>query len=520
MEEKFFFGYLYSNRVIRPLKFRVWNHKTIYRDHELVRHCDLRIKFDDGRALEWNLKYTPPGSSYSHPEGPVLSFKIGAKNIKAIIDDPDEKNFTLHTNLTRAWSSRFGIIRWLTKTFRCEVDEIHFGNELKYHFDDLNNWDQLESVRSLHIDSYDDSKWLQTFLSARKNKNLKTSIHRLNYLQQLPLCLLKSIEVNYITSNLSALNQDDFIEYASAALKCTKEMVEFNIPNFTADQVNIFRSRLNLSDDIQPLNEHYKHHCYREKEMNPTSALYSIRDNGTAFVYYFLGETPGIIDDPDEECFTLHTDLTDTWDYRFEIVEWLTKTFRCEIDELNFQDDLKYHFNDLDEWDLDSVQSLGIKSYDDSEWLQTLLSVRKNKNLKTSIDILNYPQPLPLCFLKSIEVSFLKSNLSALSQDDFIEYASAALKCSKGMVEFNIPNFTAEKVNIFRSRLNLSDDIQSLNEHYEHCNYREKEMNPTSALYSIRNNDTAFVYYFLGKTPGVFDELLRFVRKAKPQPVQ
>ncbi|CAL2042943.1 unnamed protein product [Caenorhabditis brenneri] len=286
---------LYSNRVIRPRKFRVWNHKTIYRDHELVRHCDLYIKFDDGRALEWKLKYTPPGSSYSHPEGPILSFKIGAKHIKAIIDNPDEKNFTLHTNLSKAWSSRFGIIKWLTKTFRCEVDEIHFRNELKYHFEHLNKWD-LKSVRSLDIKQCDNSEWLRTILQVRKNKNLKTSIDILNCLQPLPLCLLESIEVSYIKSKLP-LRQDELIAYASTALKCIKERVEFKIPDFTSDQVKVFQSRLNLSEDLQLLNEQFEYNCYREKRMKPTTTLYSINDNGTAFVYYFMGETPGVFNE-------------------------------------------------------------------------------------------------------------------------------------------------------------------------------------------------------------------------------
>ncbi|CAL2042941.1 unnamed protein product [Caenorhabditis brenneri] len=283
----------FSKRVIKPSKIIISFFK---KNDEYPGIWDVWIEFEDERILDWSFWNLIAQIQDQSPDSDdsMLMFQIGAETIKTKLTKRTENFLSLVSGLFDSWKSRFEIIDWLVEMCRCEEINITFARPCS-ELDEFLNWNRWKTANSLYMLHWEESEFLQSFLKIMNERNLKTTVAKLKCPQPLPLFVLKTIIVGYMSTNLSSFSFDDLAEYASTACKLCYRGVKFKIPRFNTQQIGTFKSRLNLSDDINLLKKTYTVSKYNKKVFkNTMPTFYSINANNTASVYYFLEKKPGV----------------------------------------------------------------------------------------------------------------------------------------------------------------------------------------------------------------------------------
>ncbi|CAL2042944.1 unnamed protein product [Caenorhabditis brenneri] len=281
---------LFSKRVMKPSKIEINFFETSDGEEEC---CDLQVQFEDGRNLHWVLSNKSPyREQRPNQYDPLPIFQVGEKIIKRKLREA-EKCSLIVLDLTDSWNSRFKIIDWLVEACRCKVTNIRFGNT-RNDFDHLLDWNQLKTARSLYFSTCSNSEFLQTILSLRHENNLTTSVYKFECPQPLPLRFFEIIGVHEMSTDLSSFSFEDLIQYSTTLSKIFVISFQFKIQNFNTQEIKTFKTRLNLSDNIDFLKENYEINSSSEEIFNSSMPNFYSAIKHSAFVYYFLEETPGV----------------------------------------------------------------------------------------------------------------------------------------------------------------------------------------------------------------------------------
>ncbi|EGT30986.1 hypothetical protein CAEBREN_15997 [Caenorhabditis brenneri] len=232
---------------------------------------------------------------------------------------------------------------------------------------------------------------------------------------------------------------------------------------------------------------------------------------------------------------------------KFEVINWICKVFRCEIQELEV-----YHVNEefMNDWPkLKTATSLRIRTADkDQSRVVSLITSRHLRSLKTKIDNIEFPNPIRREILKYIDFKRAHVNLCSLKISELGEVLSEiSIRTDCCYVNAKTMNFTDDHLELFKLQLDLTEDETKLNEDFQPISTGLVELNvpffpnvpglspsiPSPGdnyrqFYFIKNKIFAVVFWFLQEKSGVYDRVVMshfekksdpLVRALRPQPV-
>ncbi|CAL2042950.1 unnamed protein product [Caenorhabditis brenneri] len=221
----------YSNHVIRPPVISV--------KFPLIGGCKVLIDLENRERLEWDLIST---ELISIRHGPVVTIRTGNQHLSTVIHRPETEFISSLHHYDR---SKFEVINWICKAFRCEINELEVGDGSEVNL----KWPKFFLADTLKIQgAYDCQNVLVELVRRRQKRNLRTTLEYFEFQNPIPKQLLRSIDFKDAFLNLANLNVEALIEMFQDLSQRPCDSIKAKIVDLTTEDLETIRDRLELDN--------------------------------------------------------------------------------------------------------------------------------------------------------------------------------------------------------------------------------------------------------------------------------
>ncbi|UMM32858.1 hypothetical protein L5515_006522 [Caenorhabditis briggsae] len=252
-------------------------------------YWEIQMEFKDHVPFVWRFQ--------SHPElfgGAKMKLKIGEHQLisRLLPGDHEEYFPILHSYMTKYQTGFLEIVDWLRKFFKCEPTDIKIGTGRITNYDEMIHWQPLLNTPKLVISECNKSQFITELLERRNEKHLRTHIDFAEIRDPRSVSIEGISSLDYISAriNFSHLDSNFFTENIRNFLG--QEHPKFHIfraeiPDWTRDQVNAFRTDLNLEHFDTNLDQTHKSRDRFNDLTNDSRMFQMKKDERSVFVFHF-----------------------------------------------------------------------------------------------------------------------------------------------------------------------------------------------------------------------------------------
>lgn len=223
----------FATRVIKPPVLTV-----DFQGHRFHGNCLINISFENRETISWDL--VPPNWPELH--SPKFIIRTGNQYLSTQMNNDDEV-FT--SRLNHYNRSRFEVMNWICKAFRCEISEL----VLSYGVDDqLLKWPKLKIASTLNIHESRKLEDLKKLIMERQRNNLRTTIDAVHITTLVGKKLLAFIDFKTVYFNFVNLKIDQLIEEFRELSQLTQCIVVARTTDLSTEDVELFRAQLGFSN--------------------------------------------------------------------------------------------------------------------------------------------------------------------------------------------------------------------------------------------------------------------------------
>ncbi|CAL2042946.1 unnamed protein product [Caenorhabditis brenneri] len=241
------------------------------------KHCQVKIRFENRATVTWTL------ASLHWPQYPSPKFIIRTGNqYISTRTDFRSRNFTsLLSNYNR---SRFEVVNWICKVFRCEISELI----LDYCVDEqVLKWPKLKTVSTLKIKEYKNLEVLKELIVERHKNGLRTKFDEVKISTPAQKEFLPFIDFTRAGINFSNLRIDQLIEEFRVLSQRKHCLAVARTRNLSNEDFEFFKAQLGFSDRSTTS-------MVVHEETNTRLRVVSELKDGKLTKFRFLEKEPGV----------------------------------------------------------------------------------------------------------------------------------------------------------------------------------------------------------------------------------
>ncbi|EGT31426.1 hypothetical protein CAEBREN_15200 [Caenorhabditis brenneri] len=256
----------------------------------------VELKFQHRETLLWRFEKPSKNKKNKHDNDndEWFDIKIGDHVLKTRVDWFASQNRYNTDAIVSVLPStdfkvRYDIVQWLCGFFRCKVEKFEFEDSKLCSY-----WNFVEEPGDLKIERCTDLDFANRVLPERQRKNLSTSVSRFRIdepiritAQSIQQARINTAFLNFTTSDFDTITSFYKELIPKVRIICTKVL------NWTADQLETFKSELGLEDYSDELLETYRAEKFME---DSEQKWYKLLEIGYAVVVYVNEKEPEVYD--------------------------------------------------------------------------------------------------------------------------------------------------------------------------------------------------------------------------------
>ncbi|CAL2042948.1 unnamed protein product [Caenorhabditis brenneri] len=262
----------FSTRVIQPPVITVE-----FRRNRVGDACLVKIRFENRPTVIWTL------ASLDWPESPRPKFIIRTGN-QYCSSQMDNNNTRFTSRLLHYDRSRFEVINWICKAFRCEIRELFLWHSVD---DEFLKWPKLKTARTLRIFEFKKLEVFKELIMERHKNNLRTKFDKVIVTTPPEKKLIQFFDFRSARFNFGDLKINKLIEEYRVLCQRARCVVLARTMDLSIEDIELFKAQLGFSNRATTS-------MTTNMRMNKKLLVISELKDGKMFKFRFVEKEPGI----------------------------------------------------------------------------------------------------------------------------------------------------------------------------------------------------------------------------------